>query len=116
MFDPIPYEPSLSDPTFQVPILSDPDSLTSFDLSNLEKNIFSHDVPTTIRNGPADDQDAVEESEADETASMRDSHCHDDSVFPPASLTITTEQPMTRESFKIEGPLTPPIPVPVAKS
>ena len=45
-----PYEPSMSDPVFELPILSDPESLIKQDLQAIEIQIFDEDVPTPIKN------------------------------------------------------------------
>ncbi|RAL61109.1 hypothetical protein DID88_010448 [Monilinia fructigena] len=48
---PVPDSPLLLLPSaFEIPLLSDPDSLTSLDLKIIENEVFKEDLPTPIRN------------------------------------------------------------------
>jgi len=53
------YEPSFSDPVFDLPVLSDPDSLTHDDLKKIEKQLFDQDIPTPIRKAKANNEEVA---------------------------------------------------------
>ena len=111
-----PYEPSLSDPVFQVPILSDPTSLTCLDLATIEKGVFREDIPSPPRNSFIHDDTPVDLCEGDDLASMPSFYCDIESTSPPMSPSVVEGQQLKQIISKIEGPLTPPMPVPAPKS
>lgn len=112
-----PYEPSISDPAFQLPILSDPVSLTQFELSTIEAKVAEQDGPTPLRNDLNDYYaTSCKLNKEDGSISMADPDCPLESVIPDSSPSIIENQPIKRDIFKIEGPLTPPMPLPVPKS
>lgn len=106
-----PFEPSSSDPAFQMPILSDPPSLTIDDLTEVETAIFESDIPTPVRAvlAAADDVPTEETKLGDlysPLASM-------DGISTPPSL---ANQRMKRELLKVEETLTPTNPPQVSKN
>jgi hypothetical protein len=111
------YEPSPSDPAFQVPILSDPASLTRDDLSALEKHIFEQDVPTPIRNAVNNyDETSSGTYTGSETVRLADVYSPMASVENTLASPITDAPHVRREFLKVEETLTPLIPVSIPKS
>lgn len=111
------YDPVISDSAFQVPISSDPLSLTSLDLNNLEREIFEQDTPTPFRN-TASEQDADFCPLNGENISPSISGIAHTSQFNSSGSSSSTieDQRVRRDNFKVEEPLTPPMPVPAPKS
>ena len=109
------YEPAASDPAFHIPILSDPVSLTNLDLYNIEETIFEQDIPTPIRNAP---NDAA--SSALCTGNEFISVVHGNWLLQlqssASSASIIEDLVVRPENYKVEEPLTPPVPVPIPKS
>ena len=106
----MPYEPSPSDAACDLPILSDPVSLTGNDLMRLEKQIFDQDVPTPIREARAKAENSSDTlCEAMELEEL---------YTPLASMDNTPMMParFKIEDMKVEETLTPPNPTPLAKS
>jgi len=100
---PHPYEPSHSDPAFELDVLSDPPSLIKEDLDAIEKAVFQQDLPTPLRNQSLDAPNTL----------TRDTTLKLSEIYPPiASLDNVTSpsseiQRFKRDNFKVEGPLTP---------
>ena len=106
----MPYEPLPSDAAFDLPVLSDPISLTNDDLIKLENQIMGQDAPTPIRKAQAM---AVNSS---------DTHCGDlqlEELYSPlASMKNSPVKPerIKVEHMKVEETLTPPNPTSLAKT
>ena len=112
-----PYEPSLSDSAFEVPILSDPASLTQLDLSTLENQTFEQDIPTPIRNTlNYHDETSSSTHSGKGTVRLADIYPSMELMEQTVASPIIEEQPFKLESLKIEEPLTPPLPLPIPKS
>jgi hypothetical protein len=108
------FEPTSSDPAFQLPLLSDPPSLTKEDLDSVEEKIWKEDLPTPLRVTRA----ARGEMSPDATTS--EGTLLGDIYSPLAFLDGVTTPPVTEprkknEDLKIEETLTPPDPSPIPK-
>ena len=98
----------------QLPILSDPPSLTKEDLQAIENHIFDQDIPTPLRRFKSTNQqdDSSDTYVNSETVKLGEIYS------PLASLENTLISPaidthrVKREDLKVEEPLTPPMPVP----
>jgi hypothetical protein len=111
------YEPSTSDTAFELPILSDPASLTHVDLSILEKQIFEQDIPTLIRNALNDHDEASSGIHSGNgTVRLADLYSPLESVEQTISPPIIVDRLIKSELLKVEGPLTPLMPAPVPKT
>ncbi|CZR63409.1 uncharacterized protein PAC_13306 [Phialocephala subalpina] len=103
-----PYEPSPSDPAYQLPLLSSPASPTKQQLEDIEKLIFEQDVPTPVRNSRAIKQLEPQSSDPlpDESFAKLG-----DIYSPLASLENTPPsievKRVKREDLKVEETLTP---------
>ena len=101
------FEPSLSDPVFDVLILSDPASLTKEDLEALEKQIYDEDAPTPIKNARDHNRTSSETLIGSPIIKLADVYS------PVASLDETPIYPdfetkrLKRDELKVEEPLTP---------
>jgi hypothetical protein len=109
----------MSDPAFQLPILSDASSPTKYALEALENKIFEQDIPTPLRRSVATDFPGESSSETyagDGTVALGAIYSPlaslDNSVSPP-SIEI---QRRKREDLKVEESLTPQKPVAPPKS
>lgn len=106
-----PFEPSLSDPEFKVPILSDPESLTKDDLAQIEEHIFAQDVPTPIRLA----REAREEGDSSQTV-LGDALTDSENIYGQLLQQLEEADPSTpdlsprvkRDGLKVEETLTPP--------
>jgi hypothetical protein len=111
------YEPSMSDTGFELPILSDPASLTHVDLSILEKQIFEHDIPTPIRNALNDlDEASSGIHSGNGTVRLADLYYPQESIEMTISPPLIVDGLVKSELLKVEGPLTPLMPAPVPKT
>lgn len=111
------YDTVISDLAFQIPISSDPLSLTSLDLNNLERVVFEQDTPTPVRN-IAGKQGADFCPLNGENISPSISGIAHTSQFNSSGGSSSTieDQRMRRDKSKVEEPLTPPMPVQAPKS
>jgi hypothetical protein len=114
-----PYEPSMSDPAYQLPILSDASSPTKYELEALENKIFEQDVPTPLRRSIAThmpNEPSRETYAGDGTVTLREIYSpltSPDNDGTPPSIEV---QRTKREDLKVEGPLTPEKAVSAPKS
>jgi hypothetical protein len=109
----------LSDPAFQLPILSDASSPTKYVLETLEQKIFEQDIPTPLRKSIATDVSNKSSSDTyvgDGTITLGEIYS------PLASLENGGTPPsidvprMKREDLKVEEPITPDMPQAALKS
>ncbi|RDL39822.1 uncharacterized protein BP5553_04162 [Venustampulla echinocandica] len=104
-----PCEPSSSSPTYQLPVLSDPESLSKEDLKNIEDYIFEQDIPTPIRLFMQSDQQ--NNSSADPYSAVATVKLAD--IYPPAGFMDHSTPPSVkserakREDLKVDELLTP---------
>jgi hypothetical protein len=108
----------MSDPAYQLPILSDASSPTKYALEILESKIFEQDIPTPLRRSVATDLPNEVSSKTyagDGIVKLGDIYSPlaslDNSETPPS---IETRR-IKREDFKVEEPLTPEGPVAAPK-
>jgi hypothetical protein len=106
----------MSDQVFELPFLSDPESLTKQDLEAIEKEIFDKDVPTPIKNARCSYDTSSDTLVGNDTVKLAD-------IYPPAaSLDMPLISPgietkrIKREDLKVEESLTPTKPVEPPKS
>ncbi|KAG4432247.1 hypothetical protein IFR05_012280 [Cadophora sp. M221] len=96
-----PFEPSSSDPAFQIPILSDPLSPTKQDLEAIEEDIFGQDIPTPLRSLA---KEVMYDGFSEDMAALGE-------LFPSLIASEQTPSPESRpakwEDFKVEVPLMP---------
>jgi hypothetical protein len=112
-----PFEPSSSDPAFQLLILSDPPSLIKEDLMELEKSIFEIDIPTPIRNAIVDHNGTlVDACSAEVEINLGEIYSPLASMDGITSPPSAEHQRMKWELLKIEETLTPPNPSPISKA
>jgi hypothetical protein len=103
----------MSDPAFQLPILSDASSPTKYVLEALEQKIFEQDVPTPLRQSIAT---AVSNEFSTDTYVGDGAMALGEIYSPLASLENSGTPPsidiqrMKRENLKVEEPLTPEMP------
>lgn len=100
---PQPYEPSPSDPAFQLDVLSDPPSLIKEDLEAIEKVVFKQDLPTPIRNLS---HNVPHTFTGDTALKLSEIYSPMASLDNPTSPSREVER-FKRDDFKVEGPLTP---------
>jgi hypothetical protein len=102
------FEPTSSDPAFQVPLLPDPgDDIFKADLEIVEKQIFANDVPTPLRNSIRQKQESSPSNNVTGNHQL-DEICMpyiDSDKTPPASV-----ERLKSEKYKVEEILTPPMP------
>lgn len=113
------HESETPDLAFDVPILSDPQSLTDVDLCNLEGTIFKEDVPTPIRNQPSEqDVASIDRAMRSEPTFLLDEQRSLKLELAVSDYdSLTTNEDLKRYGiFKVEEPLTPPMPVSIPKS
>lgn len=109
----------MSDPAFQLPILSDASSPTKYVLEALETKIFEQDVPTPLRKSVRmiqTDEYSPDTYMGDVTVTLGERYsplaCLENSGTPPS----IEAQRMKREDLKVEEPLTPEMPQSALKS
>lgn len=101
------YEPSMSDPIFELPMLSGPESLTRRDLEAIEDQAFKEDIPTPIRNARDRYGTSSDTLVSSDTVKLADIYSPAASLDkPPISPTHETKR-VKREDLKIEELLTP---------
>ena len=109
----------MSDPAFQLPVLSDASSPTKYVLEELENKIFEQDVPTPLRKLSTiklPDETSSDTYAGDGTVALGDIYS------PLASLNNAKTPPsiqiqrIRREGLKVEEPLAPVMPQVVPKS
>jgi hypothetical protein len=115
----MPYEPTLSDPAFQLPIFSDPTSLTKNELEAIEKKLFQQDIPTPLRDIMSNNQVDYPSSDTypgDVMVNLGD-------IYSPMASLDNSTSPLTvelqgfkRDDLKVEEPLTPQQPIIAPKS
>ncbi|KAK6579706.1 hypothetical protein PZA11_007942 [Diplocarpon coronariae] len=109
-----PFEPDLDDPVFQLPVLSDPISPTKQDLEAIEKELFQQDLPTPLRSAASYSKTLLGDGPGDVNMTLGEVYA------PLASLDnspVFEEEKRTKpEDLKVEGPMTPQMPVPAFKS
>ncbi|KAG0652450.1 hypothetical protein D0Z07_0336 [Hyphodiscus hymeniophilus] len=110
-----PYEPSMSDPVFDLPLLSDPESLTKQDLEAIEGEIFKIDMPTPIRNAK-DSNESSDTLVGDETVKIADIYSPAASLDGPLISPKSDITRIKRHNFKVEEPLTPARPTELPKA
>jgi len=115
VFSSEPYEPSLDDPAFQLPILSDPVSLLKEDLNTIEKHIFDQDIPTPIRQAKANNNNTSSGTCSGEVIKIGDIYSPAASLDGPPRPPVIETRRGKREDLKVEETLTPPNPTPTAK-
>jgi hypothetical protein len=101
------FEPSSSDPAFQIPLLPETgDDVFKADLDLIEKDLFADDVPTPLRNSKYQNQDSSSSNTI--TDQPLDEICMPyiaTGTTPPASV-----ERLKSEKYKVEDILTPPMP------
>jgi len=108
----------MSDPAFQLPILSDASSPTKYVLAALETQIFEQDVPTPLRRTfttKLPDEASSDTYVADGTVPLGEIYsplASLDNAETPPSIQV---QRIKREDLKVEEPLTPVMPLTVPK-
>ncbi|TGO15353.1 hypothetical protein BTUL_0041g00380 [Botrytis tulipae] len=92
----------------EIPILSDPDSLTSLDLKRIEDEVFKEDLPTPIRNRSATEVTTPASNE--QCVKPADLYSPPDCIrnFVPSSSPVENKRPI--KNLKVEDILTPPKP------
>jgi hypothetical protein len=114
-----PYEPSMSDPAFQLPILSDASSPTKYVLEVLKNKIFEQDVPTPLRKSTSTNLPGESSSETyvgDNIVTLGDIYSPLASLENGGTPPSIEVQRMKREDLKVEEPLTPEMPQTAPKS
>jgi hypothetical protein len=107
------YEPSTSDPAFQLSLLSDASSPTKYVLEALEQKIFEQDVPTPLRKSTTSE---VSKEISSDTCVGDGTITLGEVCSPLASLENSRTPPsvemkrMKRKDLKVEEPLTPEMP------
>jgi hypothetical protein len=110
------YEPSMSDPVFELPILSDPESLTKQDLEDIEKRIFDDDVPTPIKEAKQKHDESSDTLIGSDTIKLGDIYSPAASLDQPPVSPPRVSKRVMREDLKVEEPLTPTQPNELPKS
>ncbi|KAF7886377.1 hypothetical protein EAF00_010480 [Botryotinia globosa] len=92
----------------EIPILSDPDSLTSLDLKRIEDEVFKEDLPTPLRNRSATEVTTPASNE--QCVKPADLYSPPDCIrsFVPSSSPVEYKRPI--KNLKVEEILTPPKP------
>ena len=114
-----PYEPSMSDPVFQLPILSDASSPTKHALEALEQKIFEQDVPTPLRKSTSTEVSKDFSSDTyvgDRTMTLGEVYSPLASLENSGTPPSVEIQRIKREDLKVEEPLTPEMPQAAPKS
>lgn len=104
----LPSSPPFVSSGCEIPILSDPDSLTSLDLKRLEDEVFKEDLPTLLRNQPA--TEATTPTSNEQCVKPADLYSPPECIrdFVPSSSPIENKRRI--EDLKVEEILTPPKP------
>ncbi|TGO40259.1 hypothetical protein BHYA_0040g00680 [Botrytis hyacinthi] len=92
----------------EIPILSDPDSLTSLDLKRIEDELFKEDLPTPLRNRSA--TEATTPASNEQCLKPADLYSPPECIrsFVPSSSPVENRRPI--KNLKVEEILTPPKP------
>jgi hypothetical protein len=108
----------MSDPAYQLPILSDPSSPTKYELEALENRIFEQDIPTPLRRFIATHlpESSSDTFPGDGTVTLGDIYSPLASLDNSGTSPSIEVQRIKREDLKVEGPLTPEMVVPAPKS
>jgi hypothetical protein len=112
------YEPSMSDPAFQLPILSEASSPTKYVLEVLENMIFEQDVPTPLRKPLAalPNEPSPNKYEEDGTVALGEIYSPMASFENGGTPPSIEVRRVNREGLKVEEPLTPEVPQTAPKS
>jgi hypothetical protein len=114
-----PYEPSMSDPAFQLPILSDASSPTKYVLQSIEEKIFEQDVPTPLRKANITNlpqESSLDTYGGDATIPLGELYSPLASLENSGTPPFIEVERMKREDLKVEEPLTPEMPQAPPKS
>ncbi|KAF7947677.1 hypothetical protein EAE96_008757 [Botrytis aclada] len=92
----------------EIPVLSDPESLSSLDLRKIEDEVFKEDLPTPLRKKYT--TEATISSSDEQCVKPADLYSPPDCIrnFDPSSSPIENKRPI--ENLKVEEILTPPKP------
>lgn len=101
------YEPDSNSETFELPVLSDPISLTQLDLARIENDFMERDAPTPIRNLSLKSSSG---NATENTLKLKDIYSPLASIDNSSSPAFEI-QPFKRNALKVEGPLTPKLPI-----
>jgi hypothetical protein len=106
----------MSDPVFDLPILSDPESLAKQDLEFIQERIFKNDMPIPIKNGRVMGDESSDDLGSSDTIKMADIYSPAASLDRPPAYPQLESTRAKREDLKVEEPLTPTKPADLPKT